>query len=306
MGLGFVAGVSFGCAGRSGKNVGTAYEGSCVRTRAAWSVRRVRGMTMAGAGQVDMPQKLEAEVNKFRNVPDAKLRYQQLLFYAKQLPPMDARYKVPENKVPGCLSTVFVHVELSSEGIVDLSGDSDAQLTKGLIALLINSFSGATVKQILNVTPDFIKESGLDVSLTPGRNNGFLNMLATIKQKVKGLANNTEAQEESPSPMTTESAAKGEQVGDEGRPMYSAIVSRLGKLQPSRLIVTDNSAQHAGHAGARGLNGESHFAVEIVSEFFDGLSLVKRHQLVYGLLAEQMQAGIHALQIDAKAPSEVS
>lgn len=270
-------------------------------------LRNGAGLSMMAGNTVDMPEKLQAEVNRFRNVPDPKLRYQQLLFYAKQLPPMDPRYKVPENKVPGCLSTVHVHVELLADGTVQLSGDSDAQLTKGLIALLINSFSGATKHQVLNVTPDFIKQSGLDVSLTPGRNNGFLNMLATIKQKVKQLAEASDDEAMASSASESESSANDDSDASdtESRPVYAAIVEKLRKLQPTKLVVTDNSAQHAGHAGAKGLNGESHFAVEIVSEFFDGLSLVKRHQLVYTLLAEQMQSGIHALQINAKTPSEV-
>ena len=72
-------------------------------------------------------------------------------------------------------------------------------------------------------------------------------------------------------------------------------------LQPSLLTLRDDSAQHAGHAGAR---EGGHYHVSIVSERFIGRSRVARHQLVYHPLAELMQQGIHALAIDARAPDE--
>lgn len=89
--------------------------------------------------------------------------------------------------------------------------------------------------------------------------------------------------------------------------MYNEIMSKLiAVLKPTSITLTDNSDQHAGHAGSKGWeeSGESHFALEIVSEAFGGLAAVKRHQLVYMLLGETMEK-IHALQISAKTPEEV-
>ncbi|KAK3200180.1 hypothetical protein Dsin_023595 [Dipteronia sinensis] len=77
------------------------------------------------------------------------------------------------------------------------------------------------------------------------------------------------------------------------------------ELRPVELEVEDISYQHAGHAGVRGSDGETHFNVKIVSEEFEGKSLVKRHRLIYGLLQEELESGLHALSIVAKTPSEV-
>ena len=71
---------------------------------------------------------------------------------------------------------------------------------------------------------------------------------------------------------------------------------------PSRLDIEDDSAKHAGHAGARG--GGGHFNVNIVSTAFAGKSLIERHRMVYGALGDAMQQDIHALSIQAKSPDE--
>ena len=72
-------------------------------------------------------------------------------------------------------------------------------------------------------------------------------------------------------------------------------------LNPSSLRVQDDSHLHAGHAGAR--EGR-HFSVQVVSESFNGLSRLARHRLVYDALRSQIQQGIHALAIDARAPAD--
>ena len=74
-------------------------------------------------------------------------------------------------------------------------------------------------------------------------------------------------------------------------------------LAPLRLTVTDDSARHAGHVGARP-GGETHFAVEIVSQSFAGQSRVARHRMVYQLLGDEIAGGVHALAVTALAPDE--
>ena len=80
------------------------------------------------------------------------------------------------------------------------------------------------------------------------------------------------------------------------------IEARLRQeLAPTELVLRDDSALHAGHAGAR---EGGHFHVAVVSDRFTGLQRVARHRLVYSCLSDLMQRGIHALAIDARAPGE--
>lgn len=80
-----------------------------------------------------------------------------------------------------------------------------------------------------------------------------------------------------------------------------AMHERLATLQPIELEIGDDSALHAGHAGA---NGGGHFSLRIVSARFAGLNTVARHRMVYSSLGEMMRGEIHALNIQAKTPDE--
>ena len=80
-----------------------------------------------------------------------------------------------------------------------------------------------------------------------------------------------------------------------------SIRERLAALQPTSLDLRDESAQHAGHAGARP-GGGSHWQVTIVAEAFRGKSAVARHRMVYEALGDLMDRDIHALRIEAFAP----
>ena len=82
------------------------------------------------------------------------------------------------------------------------------------------------------------------------------------------------------------------------------IRRRLGALSPSRVELLDESAKHAGHAGARP-GGNTHWRLMIVSAAFTGSSTVARHRMIYQALGELMQDPIHALSIDARAPEEI-
>jgi sulfur transfer protein SufE/stress-induced morphogen len=258
----------------------------------------------------------------FSSIPDEKTRHKQLLYMASKLPDVDDSVRIPENKVPGCLSTV--HVDCTAEKnendeyVVNYFGDSDGLLTKGLLALLIRGLSGCTPEQINAVDPQFVQAAKISQTLTPGRNNGFLNMLVVMKKKALDAVE----REKSGGVIAAEPVGGGEEAEEidnstngvvtsfdpiEGKPMYNTILSTLiGVLKPTSIKLVDNSSQHAGHAGSKGWaeSGESHFALEIVADAFEGLSLVKRHKLIYMLLGDTMEK-IHALEIKAKSPSEL-
>ena len=86
--------------------------------------------------------------------------------------------------------------------------------------------------------------------------------------------------------------------------IFDAIQQKLGAaFQPSRLEIEDDSARHAGHAGARP-GGESHFNVVIVSGLFEGQGRVARQRSVYSALAEELAGPVHALSLKALAPGE--
>ena len=133
-----------------------------------------------------LPDSLARIVERFQRRTNPKQRYEQLLWYAKRLKEMSQEDKTPENKVPGCVSQVFITANLE-DGKVCYQGDSDAQLVKGLVALLIEALNGLTPDEILQISPDFTQDTGLNVSLTPSRANGFYNIFQTMKKKALGF-----------------------------------------------------------------------------------------------------------------------
>ena len=151
-------------------------------TRRSSRVRRWHAATRDV--EQNYPPSLERLICSFRAVPDPLLRYKQLLFLAKKLPPFPADQRLDENKVPGCTSQVWISVSVR-DGIVYVSADSDSQLTKGLAALLVLGLSEGSVQQILDLRADFVTEFGFNQSLTPSRTNGFLNMVQLVKEKVR-------------------------------------------------------------------------------------------------------------------------
>ncbi|KAI3703099.1 hypothetical protein L6452_28854 [Arctium lappa] len=278
-----------------------------------------------------LPQKFQEIIKLFQSVQDPKAKYEQLLFYGKNLKSLDPQFKSDENKVKGCVSQVWLraYFDDSDKKTVVFEADSDALITKGLAALLVQGLSGSTVEEILRISPDFIVLLGLQQSLSPSRNNGFLNMFELMQKKAlflyveaeKGIKSGTGIVENPIKNMdsdpkldkgidssdsqldTHDSKSNGSILGNRGQ-RITEILKR--ELQPFELEVEDVSYQHAGHAGVRGSDGETHFNLKVVSKEFEGKSLVKRHRLIYSLLDNELQSGLHALSIEAKTPSEVS
>ncbi len=135
----------------------------------------------------ERPPSIEKIVSRFQQSNDPKRRYEQLLWFAKKLNPLPEDQKIPANKVPGCVSQVFVIAHLD-QGSVVYQADSDAQITKGLVALLVQGLNGLTPQEILDLSPEFIQDTHLDVSLTPSRANGFYNIFKKMQALAADLA----------------------------------------------------------------------------------------------------------------------
>ena len=226
-----------------------------LRTDGARAARRGAASCVTAAGDLSslgLTPGLAKTVKGFQMVPDQKLKYQQLLFLAKKCAPMEDALCIEANKVPGCLSTVYVHATADSEGIITFQGTSDAQLTKGLVALLVNGLSGCTAEQIEAVQPEFIQVAGLQQSLTPGRNNGFLNMLAMMKRQAKALSSAGAPPSAAPPPPPPPPVARSssltmvqagtETLGPIGSRMALALATEFA---PAEVRLVDESDQHA-------------------------------------------------------------
>lgn len=86
----------------------------------------------------------------------------------------------------GCVSQVYVVGKLV-DGRLHWQGDADAQITKGLLALLITGLEGLSPAEAAAIDPAFLAETGLQASLTPSRANGFLNILKLMQAQARGL-----------------------------------------------------------------------------------------------------------------------
>ncbi len=123
---------------------------------------------------------LDRIVERLGSAADPKRRYEYVLWLAKRLEPLPDELRSEERKVRGCVSQVYVVGDLV-EGKLHWQGDSDAQITKGLLALLIEGLEGLTPNQVVAIDPAFIAATGLQASLTPSRANGFLNILRAMQ-----------------------------------------------------------------------------------------------------------------------------
>ena len=129
---------------------------------------------------------LDQLAERLNSTSDPRKRYEYVLWLAKKLPSMPRELQTEERKVKGCVSQVFIASELI-DGRLQWHGDSDALITKGLLALLIKGLGDLTPAQVMSVDPGFIAATGLQASLTPSRANGFLNILRMMQQQATVL-----------------------------------------------------------------------------------------------------------------------
>ena len=131
---------------------------------------------------------LDNLIARLQSTSNQKRRYEYVLWLSKKLPILPKELQTDSIKVKGCVSQVFVMGKLS-EGKLQWEGYSDALITKGLLALLIEGLKDLSPEEVLNIDPGFIEVTGLNASLTPSRSNGFLNILLNMKAQAKHFSN---------------------------------------------------------------------------------------------------------------------
>lgn len=122
----------------------------------------------------------EEIIDEFSMFEDWMERYEYIIELGKSLPLINDTYKLDENLIKGCQSKVWLHSDLKGD-IIEFTADSDAILTKGIVALLLRVFSNQTPQAILDANTDFIDEIGLKEHLSPTRANGLVSMVKQIK-----------------------------------------------------------------------------------------------------------------------------
>lgn len=125
-----------------------------------------------------------AEFNLFAQWTD---KYEYLIELGKNLPPMNAAHKIEENLIRGCMSQVWLRAELQN-GKVAFAADSDAVITKGIIALLIRVLNQQAPRQVAAADLYFIDAIGLREHLSATRANGLRNMVQQIKATGKNFS----------------------------------------------------------------------------------------------------------------------
>lgn len=119
-------------------------------------------------------------IEEFAEFTEWMDKYQMLIDLGNDLGGLDAEYKNEQNLIDGCQSRVWLQCDIK-DGKLVFTADSDALITKGIIALLIRVVSGHTPKEILNTDLYFIERIGLHQHLSPTRSNGLLSMVKKIK-----------------------------------------------------------------------------------------------------------------------------
>lgn len=107
-------------------------------------------------------------------------KYEHIIELGKSLPMIDEKYKTEDKIIKGCQSRVWLNSELK-DGKVVFTADSDAIITKGMVALMIRVLSDHTPDEIINAKLDFINKIGLTKHLSPTRSNGLLSMIKQMK-----------------------------------------------------------------------------------------------------------------------------
>lgn len=125
-------------------------------------------------------EKGQSLVEDFSFMEDWTEKYQYLIDLSKNLAPMDIKFKVEDNLIKGCQSKVWLKASFENE-LINFQADSDAIISKGIVAILLSVLNDRKPNEILNADLSFIDQIGLKEHLSPNRANGLSSMLKQIK-----------------------------------------------------------------------------------------------------------------------------
>lgn len=127
-----------------------------------------------------LKEKQNRIIRQFELLGEWPERYKFIIKQGQKLDPLDENKKTEDNLVRGCQSQVWLDTKLDNDRII-FKADSDAAITKGLVALLVDFYSGETPDDILATDPEFIKKIGMQDHLSPTRSNGLASMVKQMK-----------------------------------------------------------------------------------------------------------------------------
>ena len=127
-------------------------------------------------------------IEDFEMFDDWMQKYEYLIDLGKELTPIEEKYKIEDNLIKGCQSRVWLHAEKQDEKII-YTADSDAIMTKGIIAILINVLSNQKASEIISADLSFIDAIGLKEQLSATRANGLVSMIKKMKLYALALNN---------------------------------------------------------------------------------------------------------------------
>ncbi len=127
-------------------------------------------------------QEIEQEIiEEFANFEDWMDKYSYIIEIGNSCPMIEEKEKTDNNLIKGCQSRVWVSAKLNEEGLMQISADSDAVITKGIISLLLRVFNNQKPEDVYAADLKFVDEIGLKSHLSPTRSNGLLSMIKQIK-----------------------------------------------------------------------------------------------------------------------------
>ncbi|MDX9903562.1 MAG: SufE family protein [Bacteroidales bacterium] len=130
-------------------------------------------------------------IEEFAQFGDWMERYEYLIEIGRELPPFDETYRKPDFLIEGCQSKVWLYPSFTN-GVITFEADSDALITRGIVALLVKVLSGRTPDEILGTDLWFIDRIGLKENLSPTRSNGLLAMIKQMRLYALAFKSKTE------------------------------------------------------------------------------------------------------------------